>query len=558
MSADFPPEKPDTKPADGTWYTQQRLDLVLSCAHMGTWDWDLASYSMRWDRQMHSLFGIESGTFGGRYEDFLRRIEQTDRVRVAQEVASMLEKCSDFDGEFRVIWPSDGSMHTLRMRAKIYCDVGTKATCVNGVAWDVTERRRTEDDLIQSRHLFRALMDNLPDNIYFKDAQSRFITVNRAMASWFGFDNPDEMTGKTDLDLFTSEHARGAMENERKIMENGEPLIGLEEAETWADGHKTWVSTTKVPLRDPKGRIIGTFGLSRDITARKRAEEQLATFAQELRKKNEMLEEDLKMARELQHSMLPQRYPRFPTAGSGENSIVQFYHYYTPSTAVSGDFFDVFKISDTMAGIFICDVMGHGVRAAMVAAMIRTIIGELHSSWHDPGELLSQLNRTLRSALGHSVVPMFASAFYVAADLRRGKLYYANAGHPHPLRMHHSGEIVQPCELNGVKPGPALGLFDNSSYQTCSCELHPHDVVLLFTDGLFEVEGPHGELYDYRRLLGAVGKRSNLSTEQLCHDLIDEVQQFSANKEFSDDVCLVAMEVDSLASFQNAPEEPVR
>ena len=102
-------------------------------------------------------------------------------------------------------------------------------------------------------------------------------------------------------------------------------------------------------------------------------------------------------------------------------------------------------------------------------------------------------------------------------------------------------------ELNGIKPGPALGLFEDARYANCSCELKPHDVVLLFTDGLFEVEGPQGDFYDYPRLLSAIDRRSKLSTKQLCHDIIDEVQQFSANKEFSDDVCLVAMEVDRLA-----------
>jgi sigma-B regulation protein RsbU (phosphoserine phosphatase) len=515
---------------------------------MGTWEWDLSQYTMKWDCRMHEIFGLKQGTFGGRYENFLQLIAPEDRERIAGEVSMMLRNCSDYDGEFRALRPLDGSMRVLRMRSKIYCDVEAKATRLSGVAWDVTERRQTENDLVKGRHLFRALMDNLPDNIYFKDTESRFIAVNHAMAMWFGLDDPEAMVGKTDFDLFTEEHARAALENEKLIIETGEPIIGIEEEETWEDGHKTWVSTTKMPLRDSHGKIIGTFGLSRDITKRKQAENMLASVARELRKKNEMLEEDLQMARELQHAMLPQRYPTFPVSPTDANSIVQFYHYYTPSMAVSGDFFDVFKISDTMAGIFICDVMGHGVRAAMVAAMIRTLIGELHAAWKNPGELLSQLNRNLRTALGHSQVPMFASAFYVAVDLRNGKLHYANAGHPHPLRLHHHGAEFQPRELNGIKPGPALGLFGETRYENCTCELLSHDVVLLFTDGLFEVEGPQGDFYDYHRLLRAVGKRGNLTTMELCQDLIDEVQQFAATKEFSDDVCLVAMEVDRLAS----------
>lgn len=190
------------------------------------------------------------------------------------------------------------------------------------------------------------------------------------------------------------------------------------------------------------------------------------------------------------------------------------------------------------------------MQAALVAAMMRTLVGETHPAWEDPAELLGQLNHALRDTLKHSRIPMFASAFYVVVDLHNGKLRYANAGHPHPLRMQHCGNSAEPSELNGIKPGPALGLFDQARYATCVCELLPHDLLLLFTDGLFEVEGTKGQFYDYPRLLRAVSRRSKLPTEELCRGLIDEVQQFSANKEFSDDVCLVAMEVEHLASLR--------
>ena len=121
------------------------------------------------------------------------------------------------------------------------------------------------------------------------------------------------------------------------------------------------------------------------------------------------------MARELQNAMLPQRYPSF-AAGRG---LVRFHHYFTPSMAVSGDFFNVCKISDTEAGIFICDVMGHGVRAALVAAMMHTLLGEAHADLGDPAALLTHLNRTLRDTLKSALTPMFATAFYVVGPARR-------------------------------------------------------------------------------------------------------------------------------------------
>jgi sigma-B regulation protein RsbU (phosphoserine phosphatase) len=105
-----------------------------------------------------------------------------------------------------------------------------------------------------------------------------------------------------------------------------------------------------LPLRDPNGNIIGTFGLSRDITEKKRAEGKLAALARELREKNEALEQDLEMARELQQAMLPHHYPRFRYHASKEESAVRFYHFYQPSMSVSGDFFEVLKLSDTSVG----------------------------------------------------------------------------------------------------------------------------------------------------------------------------------------------------------------
>jgi serine phosphatase RsbU (regulator of sigma subunit) len=103
-------------------------------------------------------------------------------------------------------------------------------------------------------------------------------------------------------------------------------------------------------------------------------------------------------------------------------------------------------------------------------------------------------------------------------------------------------EHSETYSLDGSKHGPALGLFDDSVYANSHCELSAQDTLLLFTDGLFEVEGPNGDIYDYRRLLEAVNRRRELPAFQLCQEVIEEVERFSQGKHFSDDVCLVAME----------------
>jgi PAS domain S-box-containing protein len=128
--------------------------------------------------------------------------------------------------------------------------------------------------LVQEQYLLHALLSNSPDYIYFKDTESRFIRVSKALALSFGVDDPSKLIGKTDFDFFTEEHARQAFEDEQAIILSGEQL-SKEEKETRNDRLDAWVLTDKLPLRDKNGNIVGTFGISRDITEHKRAEERV-------------------------------------------------------------------------------------------------------------------------------------------------------------------------------------------------------------------------------------------------------------------------------------------
>ncbi len=521
--------------------------LALRAAAIGTFFWKIDLGTMTWDDFTYCLFGVEPLNFAVTPAAVDELIHPDDRQRVSRLVARCIESGADFVTEYRVIWPKDNSVHHLRSKAKVYKDEDGGNARLAGACWDITERKRLEDDLAQERFLLRALMENMPDKIYFKDEKSRFLRVSAEMVRWFGLTDEAQIIGKTDFDFFSEEHARQAYTDERRILTSGEALRAIEERETWRDGRATWASTTKLPLRNSKGKIIGTFGLSRDITGRRRAEDELARYAEELKRRNRELEEDLEMARELQGALMPRHYPTF-AAGSSSESALRFSHIFNPSAVVSGDFFDIIKLSETAAGIFICDVMGHGVRAALVAAIVRALTAELNGLAQDPGAFLAHLNRKLFEILSQSETPMFASASYVIADIGKRELRFANAGHPEPLCIRHKANTARALALHDDRRGPVLGMFDDPKYATSTTALSLHDVILQFTDGLYEVEGAGGELYDEKCLAQAVNRRASMGAGELCREVLAEIRQFSAEKQFNDDVCLVSVEVERLGA----------
>ena len=148
--------------------------------------------------------------------------------------------------------------------------------------------------------------------------------------------------------------------------------------------------------------------------------------------------------------------------------------------------------------------------------------------------------------LKHAHLPIFASAFYLMIDIARGELRYANAGHPTPLWVHHAQQSAEPLPPTGPKRDPVLGIIGDAEYHSCCGELCAGDTLLLFTDGLFEVEGADAQQHDQNRLLRFVRQRAGLHADELCTQLIDDVQQFAGPKGFADDVCLIAMEIDHL------------
>ena len=279
-----------------------------------------------------------------------------------------------------------------------------------GTVEDITQRRQAEENLRNSEALYHSLVETLPQNIFRKDLQGRFTFANQQFCKILGR-TLEDIVGKTDFDFFPRELAEKYQRDDRRVMETGKTYETVEEHQP-PGRRKIYVQVVKTPLYGADGAIIGLQGIFWDITQQRLAEEKirranalLAQSRKELRAKNAQMEDDLKMAREIQLTMLPQQYPAFPRSAPPSESAFQFTHRYLPAGTVGGDFFTVSALSEDEAGVFICDVAGHGVRSALVTAMIRALVEELKPVATNPGQFLSKLNSDLHAILKHTGTP---------------------------------------------------------------------------------------------------------------------------------------------------------
>ncbi|MCX6306849.1 MAG: PAS domain S-box protein [Bacteroidetes bacterium] len=204
-------------------------------------------------------------------DNFIRVVNEGDKKFVSDQFSDL---CKDIEtvNEYRCITRT-GDLCWVRVSVKAIFE-GEKFVGGSGILSDITRRKHDEEALLKEQYLMQTLMNNIPDHLYFKDLESRFMRISKSNNESFRLKDSSEAIGKTDFDFFTEEHARAAFLDEQEIILTGKPLI-KEERETWSDRPDTWALSTKLPLRDQDGKIIGTFGISRDISDRKRFEQEL-------------------------------------------------------------------------------------------------------------------------------------------------------------------------------------------------------------------------------------------------------------------------------------------
>ena len=451
------------------------------------------------------------------------RSDELEIIRTGQPIVGKEEHITLRDGSRA--WVSTTKMPWRDATGRI---VGTF-----GMTRDITATKVAEEKLTEERNLLRTIIDHLPSRIYVKDLESRYLLNNRAHLDGLSLATQEQALGRTLREILPGERAETAMADDREVMASGQPILSQEKSTTLEDGTTRWSLTTKVPLRDLRGQTVGLVGISHDITKRKLAEEKIARH-------NAEMEADVFMARQLQEALLARTYPVFPRGVAPERSALRFAHCYTPATTLGGDFFDILQFSDTRCGVLICDVMGHGVRAGLLTAMIRGVLQEMGPRASDPAHVLAEINETLAPIAEQTGQVMFATAFFALIDLADGSLHYANAGHPPPLLVHGDTGIER---LALPDPEPAAGLVAGFAYSSRQTPFRPGDRLFAFTDGLIEASNSVGTLFGEERLSFVLGQSSASPFGELCRTVLGAVREFTGGTgALDDDVCIVALE----------------
>ncbi|HUI31056.1 MAG TPA: PAS domain S-box protein [Candidatus Acidoferrales bacterium] len=255
--------------------SEERWQLVVWASGDGIWDWNLSNDTMFYSDRWFSITGYERNDVANHLKSFETFIHPDDSMKVKNILNGYLNKAiSTYSVEYRFRMKS-GTYKWVRESAQAVFDGPGKPIRIAGSLSDIDNRKQMEETLRRERILLRTLIDNIPDAIYVKDSECRKIVANLADIHNMHLESEEQVRGKNDFELFPKELAEGFYADDMAVIQKGKSVLDREEYVIDDGGDKKWLCTTKLPLRDEKGQIIGLVGIGRDITNSKITEQRL-------------------------------------------------------------------------------------------------------------------------------------------------------------------------------------------------------------------------------------------------------------------------------------------
>ncbi len=528
-------------------FDPENLELTLKASNEGIWDWSVGATEIYYSDRVYQFFGLE----GKEVPNLMLHPEELlykEDVSYFSNILSLILSDPDeeyFAADCRFIKP-DGAVYWLRVRGIVVREEGV-AVRMAGSMIEITKRKNAELQVSEERNRLRLVIDNVPLQVYFKNKEFEYVLVNQRQAEWVGESSPRNLMGKTAQDYFSSVSWEDSHREEIEIMETGKPLIGVIQREEWPDKPPTYVKKMKYPWYNSEDVLLGTFGISCDVTQMVTAQKKLESLALALQEMNHKFEEELILAREIQFAILPENSSDWKERINQWKARLDIEHLYIPATELAGDYYDIIHIDENRIGFLIIDVMGHGIRSALIVSLIKGLMEQALPFALDPATYMDELNRSLTTVLMKTSVTMFASACYVLLDYDKGVAAISSAGHEAPL-LQFKENLLGGENTNTVaklEKDPALGFFPDAEYHTVEYPLDSLEKIMLYTDGIYEMPNAEGEDWGSEKLVEVFEKCRDKSIEDTQAEVHQSALNWADGQGFLDDVCLIGLQLKS-------------
>lgn len=411
-----------------------------------------------------------------------------------------------------------------------------------GLSRNITDKKRAEMELENQKSLLETIVEILPCRVFVRDRDGHYLLINKEYRKWIEVSADTAVIGKKIEDFLDEEKINRVSAEDAEIVRTGRSIINQVRFDENPMKRERWILTSKVPLKNSSQKIQGLVGMTLDITEQKEAEHRAQVAQSALLEKNQQMEAELLVARQLQERLLSEGFAEDRTLRRrGRHWTVAAHYLYEPSHHLAGDFFFLLPVDENRIGIIICDVMGHGVKAALVTTLIRGLLLEIPEILDEPGAVLRFLNGKLHGLAEKSYFPRFVTASYAVIDSDRGRVCAANAGHPFPV--FRQGEEMTARTFPFSDPGSALGLQRESLYHETEISLRERTQLHFYTDGIVEFENPQGAEFGMDRFMDSIARAGAKSPDQINRMIADDIRNFGQGREQTDDVCLISLEV---------------
>lgn len=524
--------------------SRERMSLASIAAGIGIWEWSIPDNRLIWDEMMFSIYGIPAESFSGTYAEYENLIHPDDRTRLNRAVMDALAARYELRETFRIVRPN-GDVRYIAAEAKTYRDRTGSPIRMVGINIDITRRKLDQEE----RDRFFSIS---PDLLCIAGFDGCFKRINPAWEKTLGFTH-EELMAEPFLNFVHPDDRQETLDETAQLA-RGNVTVRFENRYRRKDGTYRWLSWVSAPY--PEQKLI--YAVARDVTEEKEIGIALANIQTELEtrllelaserekyrtlfeqaKKNE--NDLLEVSGKIQNNLLVGEVPRFVKGLDIAFRLI-------PSQKVDGDFVDFAGYSDRELDVFVGDVMGKGIPAALTGAAARNAFLRNARVFRDTENRISPAPLAfVMENIGADIstelmkINHFITVVYARIDLLAWKMSLIDCGHTRTI--HYRSRSRDTVFLKGTNL--PLGVQAGEKYLTIETSIENDDVIVFYSDGITEAMPPDKfEIFGEKRLTEAVVKHAHLSAGQLIDAVLRAVDTYTHGEQSRDDITLVVVRI---------------